>query len=60
LSATRINAEPMDPSAAICLTDVGDRVMEESSTGIIRWSKNKWRRLQPVGFGVEHWRSGSN
>src|SRR5580704_5690874 len=31
LSATSTSAEPMDPSAAICLTDVGDLVMEESS-----------------------------
>ncbi len=29
-SATSTNAEPMDPSAAICLTDVGVRVMEEN------------------------------
>src|ERR1700693_5072450 len=33
---TRIIAEPMDPSAAICFTDVGDSVMEESSKRIIR------------------------
>src|SRR5580700_8871334 len=31
---TRIIAEPMDPSAAICLTDVGDRVMSDASKGL--------------------------
>src|SRR5579863_255284 len=31
LSPTRIKAEPIDPSAAICFADVGERVMEEPS-----------------------------
>src|SRR5579862_5944393 len=45
LSATRTSAEPMDPSAAICLTDVEDRMMGKSSEGIIRCGK-MWRMLQ--------------